>query len=120
MLGIFKNRKKEMETEKDIKEAAKNATDKAIDELDELLDEIVKGLVNGDKSLTTIMKLKFHGYDQGLKVEVGGSRIAGDAFKDLGEGYAKLYDDLSEKLSEVAKWVNDRMVELGCESKQEV
>lgn len=119
MLGIFKNRKKEMEVEA-VKADAKGVGEEAKKELDELLDEIVKGLCNGDKSLTTIMELKFRGDDEGFKVEVGGSRIAGEVFKDLGEGYAKLYDDLKEKLSEVAKWVNDRMVELGCESEQEI
>ena len=119
MLGIFKNRKKEAEMEQ-VKEAAKNATDKAIEELDELLDNIVKDLCKGDKSLLTIMELRFYGDDAGIKVEVGGSTAAGEAFKDLGEGYAKLYEDLKEKLSDVAKWVNDRMVEMGCESTQDV
>jgi hypothetical protein len=84
---------------------------------DELVDLLFDAIMRTeDKDICTILEIKFHGADEGIRIDVGGSKIAGKAFCNLGDGFEKLYEDVKEKFREVAAWINDRMNELGVES----
>ena len=70
MLGIFKNRKKEMEVEA-VKADAKGVGEEAKNELDELLDKLINDIV-ADSGLGTVLELKIFLNEKGLQITVGG------------------------------------------------
>ena len=103
MLGIFKNRKKDV-----VKEEAKAVEIKVVKDLDELLDKIMEDLYE-DGTLGTILELRFFGTKEGIEISVGGSNLAKRAFCDMGEGYEQVYDDTKEKLTQVANELRDAL-----------
>lgn len=87
----------------------------------ELVDLLFNAILEKEgRDIATILELKFKGDNDGLKIEVSGSNVAGEAFCDLGEDFAAFYEETKAKLAEVASWMNDRMVELGAEGHREI
>lgn len=107
MLGIFKNRKKEMEVEA-VKADAKGVGEEAIKELDELLDKLIDDIV-ADSGIRTVLELKIFFNEKGLQVTVGGAAPAQKMFCEMGEGYEKVYKNAKEKLSKIALEIKDDM-----------
>ena len=107
MLGIFKNRKKEMEVEA-VKADAKGVGEEAKNELDELLDKLINDIV-ADSGLGTVLELKIFLNEKGLQITVGGAVLAQKMFCELGDGYDKVYENAKEKLSKIALEIKNDM-----------